>query len=242
MKNLLLVIDVQKDFVNPIGSLYVKGGETVVKNLIEWVRKNRGTTIDHIITTQDAHPTVHIGFSNYWNKDIKPFTVITSDNISEEKNGIIPRDQSKVYEVMNYLNCVNKVGNTPHTIWPVHCVRDTWGYFLPDELQRELYPYEAFYKGMNPDKEMYSAISYSDGSIPEKSLQLIERMKKEFDTIYIAGVAKDYCVAETVKDLIKFGLSSKLVFLNSCMAAIDDKSESLKIFDEAIKLGARYEN
>ena len=59
---------------------------------------------------------------------------------------------------------------------------------------------------------------------------------ENFDEIIIAGFAKDYCVAETVKDLVMDGrFKDKLRFLESGMACINSKNPSLSIYEEAIK-------
>ena len=60
--------------------------------------------------------------------------------------------------------------------------------------------------------------------------------REDYTKVYIAGFAKDYCVAESVKDMMKEQrLSGKLVFLNKCMASIDKNSESLKVYEDAVK-------
>ena len=84
-KAALIVVDVQNDFADPKGSLYVKGGEMVVPVINEQVEAARAAGA-LVVYTQDWHPT-----------------------------------------------------STPHFqkdggIWPVHCVKETWGAELHPDL------------------------------------------------------------------------------------------------------------
>ena len=52
----LIVVDVQNDFADPEGSLYVSGGETVVPVINEEIRRARASDAT-VVYTQDWHPT-----------------------------------------------------------------------------------------------------------------------------------------------------------------------------------------
>lgn len=54
----LVVVDVQNDFVNPNGALYVPHEESVLTNIKKLMFQN----FDLIIQTQDYHPKNHISF------------------------------------------------------------------------------------------------------------------------------------------------------------------------------------
>ena len=82
----LVVVDVQNDFADPKGSLYVKGGEEVVGVVNREIERAKSAGA-LIVFTQDWHPE-----------------------------------------------------HTPHFeadggIWPVHCVRETWGSEFHPELK-----------------------------------------------------------------------------------------------------------
>ena len=95
---------------------------------------------------------------------------------------------------------------------------------------------------------MYSAIvcdgeeNFGLGHAPLINSPLLS----EYDTIYIAGIAKDFCVAATVKDLIELyeeDVKNKLVFIDDCMPIIIDGNESCRVYSEAIeKQGAAVIN
>ena len=64
----LLVIDVQNDFM-PGGSLAIKDGDAIVPLINSLAKK-----FDHVILTQDWHPTQHISFATTHNK--QPFETV----------------------------------------------------------------------------------------------------------------------------------------------------------------------
>lgn len=241
-RNLLLVIDPQYDFCNPKGTLYVPGAEKATKELCKWISQER-RNISSIIVTQDTHRSYHIGHSMYWEQTPEPFTKISSVDVESGK--YTPVNSENTDEVIKYLTELEKLG-LEHTIWPEHCIAGSWGWSLPKNLVEELNmwslsnhgaEYELYQKGWNPDKEMFSAFSYASGANNSEGDKLIERILGEnYSKIYIAGFAKDYCVAESVKDLSKKPeLLGKLVFLDKCMASIDKSSESLEVYDRLLK-------
>lgn len=59
MKNILLIIDPQNDFID--GSLAVVEAEAKMKNLAEYL-KEYGNTYDKIYVTMDCHPADHCSF------------------------------------------------------------------------------------------------------------------------------------------------------------------------------------
>ena len=64
----LLVIDVQNDFM-PGGALPIKDGDAIVPLINSLAKK-----FDHVILTQDWHPTQHISFATTHNK--QPFETV----------------------------------------------------------------------------------------------------------------------------------------------------------------------
>ncbi|MFL5736627.1 MAG: isochorismatase family protein [Actinomycetota bacterium] len=145
----LLVVDVQNDFADPNGSLYVTGGEEILDRANEEIRaaSNAGALA---IYTQDWHPP-----------------------------------------------------STPHFqkdggIWPVHCVRDTWGAeFVPGLEVRGT----VIRKGTGGE-DGYSGFSVRDPRSGARSATELEGELRSRDIrrVVIAGLATDYCVVETVLD------------------------------------------
>lgn len=58
----LIVVDMQNDFVDPKGSLYIKGGEKLTRNINRFIDKN-GEKYEMIVFTKDWHPIGHSSFN-----------------------------------------------------------------------------------------------------------------------------------------------------------------------------------
>ena len=102
-KKILVVVDVQYDFCNPNGALFVKGGDLVVEKI-----KNVIPNFDYVIFTKDSHGLKHCSFKEnggiwpmhcVWNsigegipvellKAAKDYGVVTKGgNVNEEEYG-----------------------------------------------------------------------------------------------------------------------------------------------------------
>ena len=164
----LVVVDVQNDFADPAGSLYVQGGEAVVEAVNREIERAQdgGATV---VYTQDWHPQ-----------------------------------------------------RTPHFepdggIWPVHCVRDSWG--------AELHPAltvagEVVRKGIGGE-DGYSGFSMRDPQSGERTSTELERLLRTHgvERVVVVGLATDYCVKETALDAARLGFAT--VLLRETVAAVD---------------------
>jgi nicotinamidase/pyrazinamidase len=95
-------------------------------------------------------------------------------------------------------------------LWPVHCVAETSGAAFPARLRL---PGSAtvISKGTNSRKEAYSGFEGTD---------LERRLRQEsVDTLYVGGLATDYCVLNTVKDAVRHGFKVRL--LTDAVRAVD---------------------
>jgi nicotinamidase/pyrazinamidase len=166
----LLVVDVQNDFADPKGSLYVRGGEEVVPVVNREIERalEGGATV---VCTQDWHPE-----------------------------------------------------STPHFrkdggIWPVHCVRDTWG----AELHRDLRaPGDVTIVRKGEDgRDGYSGFSVRDPRSGDVEATQLESLLRErgIEPVVIAGIATDYCVAETAFDARRLGHPASV--LTAAIRAVD---------------------
>jgi nicotinamidase/pyrazinamidase len=84
-------------------------------------------------------------------------------------------------------------------IWPAHCVQSSYGAELHPNLKQEaidLY----FRKAFKANMDSYSGF---DG-IDEQGRSLNEALKAEkIETVYVTGLATDYCVKATTLDALK---------------------------------------
>jgi nicotinamidase/pyrazinamidase len=160
MKTALIVVDVQNDFADPTGSLYVPGGEDVVARVNEEIAQ-AVTAGSVVVYTQDWHPPA-----------------------------------------------------TPHFqsgggVWPVHCVRETWGAEFHPALD---VAGEVVRKGSGAE-DGYSGFTTRDAtSGEERPTELASLLKKRgVERVVIAGLATDYCVKETAIDATRLGWDTTVV-------------------------------
>ena len=150
MTSALIVVDVQNDFADPAGSLYVSGGEQIVSPINAEI-----AAAEAVFYTQDWHPP-----------------------------------------------------STPHFIteggiWPVHCVRDTWGAALHPDLQVRG---PVVRKGTGGE-DGYSGFSVRDPVSGEESATRLGSLLAEAGvrSIVVAGLAGDVCVKATALDGLRLG-------------------------------------
>lgn len=156
----LVIVDVQNDFADPAGSLYVSGGEEVlpVVNDLAGAAVGAGAAV---VLTQDWHPE-----------------------------------------------------STPHFVddggvWPVHCVRNTWGAELHPDL---LVSGPVVRKGTNGE-DGYSGFTMRDPSTGETIPTELDAMLRRagITSTVIVGIALDVCVRATAEDAVANGYEVTVV-------------------------------
>jgi nicotinamidase/pyrazinamidase len=150
----LVAVDVQHDFADPEGGLYVRGGEEIVPLVNAEIAAARAAGAP-VIYTQDWHPPTTPHF---------------------EKDG---------------------------GIWPVHCVRDTWGAEFVSELDVDG---PVVRKGAD-GRDGYSGFSVRDPVTGEEGETQLGHLLREAGVgrLVIVGLAGDYCVRETALDARRLG-------------------------------------
>jgi nicotinamidase/pyrazinamidase len=94
------------------------------------------------------------------------------------------------------------------TLWPIHCVQNTWGSEFVAGLDTDRIT-KIFQKGTDPTIDSYSGF-YDNGH--RKSTGMSEWLKaKGIREVHILGVAADFCVKFTVLDAIRDGFTTKLI-------------------------------
>ena len=150
----LIVVDVQNDFADPDGSLYVPGGEEVVPLINEEIERAEGAGA-LVVYTQDWHPESTPHF---------------------EKDG---------------------------GVWPVHCVKDTWGAQLHPDLR---VVGQVVRKGTRGE-DGYSGFGERDPQTGATKATQLEPVIRDhgIQTVAVVGLATDYCVKETALDAERKG-------------------------------------
>ncbi len=125
-------------------------------------------------------------------------------------------------------------------IWPVHCVRGTWGaelhpaLALPADVPRVR-------KGTNGE-DGYSGFTVRDPRTGEETATELEARlrEREIERVVVCGLATDYCVKATALDGARLGFEVEL--LTDAIAAVDlspdDGERSLaEMADAGVRIG-----
>ena len=115
-------------------------------------------------------------------------------------------------------------------VFPPHCVQGTEGMNVYPALQEVLNALTQnipdihyMQKGDLAEKEEFSIFQN------EKSGEKLSTIIKElgFEGIDVCGIATDYCVYETTKDLMAFYPANQIRIVTNCLAAVDDNDTKL---------------
>ncbi len=118
--------------------------------------------------------------------------------------------------------------------WPKHCVQGTRGAEFHPKLK---VPKEAIVisKGMDPEKDSYSAFQAQDPNGTE-FMSLLKLFG--ISELYIGGLATDYCVKYTCLDALKNGF--KVYLLTDAVKGVNiNPSDSADAVKEMIASGAK---
>jgi nicotinamidase/pyrazinamidase len=123
-------------------------------------------------------------------------------------------------------------------LWPIHCVQNSFGAELVDELDQAAIT-RVFQKGTDPKVDSYSGF-FDNGH--RNSTGLSEWLKeKSIDTLYVMGLAADYCVKFTVLDGLSEGF--KVYWIEDACRGVDLKPGDVEAaYSAGREAGARITN
>lgn len=228
----LLLIDVQKDFCFPEGTLYVAGrsGTGAIddsRRIAELVYRNLGV-LTEVTTTMDTHLAYQIFFPSFWlDRDDRPLTphrTVTSEQISAGE--VRPNPAMAKWlcngnytwlckQALHYTKELERAGKYQLYLWPPHCLLGSDGHALAG-LVHEARLFHAFartaqssveVKGGNPLTENYSVLrpevlSRFDGAPLAQRNTQFLQTLLAADAVVIAGQAASHCVKSTIDDLL----------------------------------------
>ncbi|MBS2023099.1 MAG: nicotinamidase [Deltaproteobacteria bacterium] len=229
----LLLIDVQKDFCLPEGSLYVagrtgKGAIDDTRRIAEFIHRNLGK-LTNITTTLDTHFAYQIFFPSFWidraGAPLTPFREITSAQIEGGEvrpNPAVARWLCNgnyawlLQQVRHYTKALEQAGKYTLYLWPPHCLLGGDGHALMGLIQ-EARLFHAFtrgsqswaeVKGGNPLTENYSVLrpevlTRFDGAPLAQRNTHFLQTLLEADAVVIAGQAASHCVKSSIEDLLQ---------------------------------------
>lgn len=103
---------------------------------------------------------------------------------------------------------MTELGGLPQVLWPDHCVQGTPGAEFHEALDRSRVA-RIFRKGTDPEIDSYSGF-FDNGH--RKSTGLGEYLREQgVRSVYVMGLATDYCVRWTALDAIQFGFRTHLI-------------------------------
>lgn len=123
----------------------------------------------------------------------------------------------------------------PQVLWPVHCVQGTPGAMLHPELAAA--PADLILrKGFRAAIDSYSAFYENDHATPTGLAGYLR--ERGVGTVWLAGLAFDFCVAFSALDAVRLGL--KAVVLEDACRAIDLDGSKAAMTDAMRAAGVEF--
>jgi nicotinamidase-related amidase len=229
----LLLIDVQKDFCFPEGTLYVGGrsGTGAVEDndrLARFIYRNLDRITD-VTCTLDTHFPYQIFFPWFWrdadDRPLRAHREISADEIragAVRPNPVVAdwlaggdRDWLR-RQVEFYCDELERAGKYRLYLWPPHCLLGSAGHALAGVIH-EARLFHAWVrgsrasieiKGSHPLTENYSALAPEvrvtfDGRELGRLQERFVATLREADAVIVAGQAASHCVKSTIEDLLE---------------------------------------
>ena len=255
----LMLVDMQVDFIHEDGALSVPGAVVDSRRTIEWIYRN-APSLTTIAASLDSHVPIQIFFPTWWQdnneKHPEPFTVITHE-------AVLAGEWQPIHEPewsVSYVQQLETRAKKELMIWPYHTLIGTPGHTLTPALYEALAYHSAarhtqpvfLSKGSIPKTEHYSMLE-PEVKVPDEQHGGLNtdflNMLATYDLIYVAGQAKSHCVLETVSSMMRYfankpDLIAKLRILGDCMSSvahpeIDFDALADKAFDDFVAQGMR---
>jgi len=122
----------------------------------------------------------------------------------------------------------------PQVLWPVHCVQNTPGAEFHPKLNTHKIR-KIIYKGTDPNIDSYSA--FFDNKHQKKTELDSYLQAHEVSSLFVLGLATDYCVQYTVLDAIQLGFKT-FVILDGCFGINKNPGDIDKAIENMRNAGA----
>lgn len=119
-----------------------------------------------------------------------------------------------------------KYDGETHVLWPDHCVEDTYGAMIHEDIDLSQIQDKVYIVKKGTDKNFHP---YSGFSAPELQ-DILEENK--VDDVYIVGLALDYCVKDTCIDSAMAGFKTVLI-IDGTKPIVENIDDTLVELSEA---------
>ena len=229
---LLLLVDEQRDFCLPEGTLFVGGrsGRGALEDtarLVGFIYRNLGNLTD-IVSSLDTHLPHQIFFTSFWidasGRQLDPYREVTAEQVAE--GSAVPNpdlagwfgDGSPKWlrrQAEDYCRRLEETGRYRLYLWPPHCLLGSQGQTVVGTVQearlffayarRAQAPMEV--KGSDSLTENYSVLSPEvltghDGQPLGERNRALLDRLLAADAVILAGQAGSHCVRSTVDELL----------------------------------------
>ncbi|MFO0589192.1 MAG: nicotinamidase [Polyangiaceae bacterium] len=228
----LLLIDVQKDFCFPRGSLFVggrsgRGAMDDTRRIAEMIYRNlQGIT--QITTTMDTHFAYQIFFPSFWtDREGEPLSAHQEITTAQIDAGEVRPNPAVakwlcggnypwlLKQVRHYTESLEKAGKYKLYLWPPHCLLGGAGHALVGAIH-EARLFHSFVrgaqshvevKGGHPLTENYSimapeVLTRHDGQPLAQRNTGFLRTLLTADAVLVAGQAASHCVKSSIDDIL----------------------------------------
>jgi nicotinamidase-related amidase len=229
----LLLIDVQKDFCFPEGTLFVGGrsGTGAIDDndrIARFIYRNLGR-LTEITCTLDTHFPFQIFFASFWvDRDGAPVTAHREITTEDVRSGRLKPNPAVaawaaggdegwlLRQVEFYCAELERAGRYTLYVWPPHCLLGGEGHLLAGVVQ-EARLFHAYVrgsrdgmeiKGGHPLTENYSVLAPEvlrrhDGGVLAERNTAFLETLLAADALVVAGQAASHCVKSTIDDLLE---------------------------------------
>lgn len=257
---IMLLVDLQKDFCLPEGTLFVNGrnGNGAIGDntrVTRFIYRNL-KHLTEVICTLDTHYPYQIFFPSFWVTDrgLPPpaYTEVSAEMI---RNGELRPNPAMadmycggnqtwlLRQVIDYCSKLEENGRYKLYLWPPHCLLGSDGHCLAGVVQ-EARLFHSFargsqalmeIKGTYPLTENYSVLGPEvllshDGQALGERNQELTDHLLSADAIIVAGQAASHCVRHTLEDLFA-EIQSRDVFLADRVYVLTDCMTPIAVSD-----------
>lgn len=127
---------------------------------------------------------------------------------------------------------VVEVNGIPLKLWPTHCVQNTNGAQLIDELNARRIS-QVFFTGTDPTCDCFSAF---DNGLKTRGGLYVYLAERRVKSLYIVGLATDYYVKNTALDAVMLGFET-FVISDACKAVNLFPGDIARAYEEMIEKG-----